>query len=78
MSVKIISVSDFRRNVSRIIKVLQQQGETVYVTQRGHPQAVLLNYEQYELLLKQTSIQPVARIDPDIIRNDPEMIALVK
>jgi prevent-host-death family protein len=78
MSVKIIPISDLRRNVSRTLKALQQQGEAVYITQHGRPQAVLVNYEQYEQLLKQASDQPPARLDPEIIRNDPEMIALVE
>lgn len=77
MSTKIIPLSDLRRNVSRTIKALQQQDEAVYITQHGRPQAVLVSYEHYEQLLKQASQQPAVGIDPEIIRNDPEMIALV-
>lgn len=38
---------------------------------------MLVSYEHYEQLLKQAGQQPVVGIDPEIIRNDPEMMALV-
>lgn len=77
MATRIIPVSDLRRNVSRTIKDVQQD-EAVYITQHGRPQAVLVSYEHYEQLVQQAGDRPPARIDPAIIRNDPEMIALVE
>jgi prevent-host-death family protein len=71
-------VSDLRRNVSKTIKELQQQDNAVYITQHGRPQAVLVSYEYYEYLLKQVTTQTVPPVDPETIRNDPEMIALVE
>jgi prevent-host-death family protein len=78
MAARIIPVSDLRRNVSRTIKALQQQDEAVYITQHGRPRAVLVSYDHYEQLLQQAGDRPAVRVDPDIIRNDPEMIALVE
>jgi prevent-host-death family protein len=71
-------VSDLRRNVSRTIKELQRQDNAVYITQHGRPQAVLMSYEHYEQLLEQATAQTAAPVDPEAIRNDPEMIALVE
>jgi prevent-host-death family protein len=79
MNVRIITISELRRNVSPIIKALQQQGKAVYITRHGRPHAVLLSYEHYEQLLKQVGEGlPAAQVDPEIIRTDPEMIALVE
>ncbi len=78
MSTKIMPVSDLRRNVSKTIKELQQQDNAVYITQHGRPQAVLVSYEHYEQLLKQSTTQVAPPVDPETIRNDPEMIALVE
>jgi prevent-host-death family protein len=75
MTTRIIPVSDLRRNVSRTIKDVQQD-EAVYITQHGRPQAVLVSYDHYEQLIQQAGDRPPTRIDPEIIRNDPEMIAL--
>ncbi len=78
MSIRIMPVSDLRRNVSQTIKELQQQDNAVYITQHGRPQAVLVSYEHYEQLLQQATTPTVPRVDPETIRNDPEMIALVE
>ena len=77
MGMKIIPVSDLRRSVSQIIKGLLQQDDTIYITQHGRPQAVLVSYEHYEQLLEQAK-QSTARPDAETIRNNPEMIALVE
>lgn len=77
MVTRIMPVSDLRRNVSRTIKELQEADNAVYITQHGRPQAVLVSYEHYEQLLKQAGDQPAA-VDPETIRNDPELIALVE
>ncbi len=53
MSTTIMPVSDLRREAGRVIKRLQESGETVYITQHGRPTAVLVEYEQYESLLAQ-------------------------
>ena len=78
MSIRIMPVSDLRRNVSQTIKEIQQRNNAIYITQHGRPQAVLIGYEQYERLLAQASGRTVPEVDPEAIRNDPEMIALVE
>lgn len=78
MSIRIMPVSDLRRNVSRTIKDLQQQDDAIYITQHGRPQAVLISYEHYEQLLTQITGQTAPAVDPEAIRDDPEMIALVE
>ncbi len=78
MSTRIMPISDLRRNVSKTVKELQQREDAVYITQHGRPQAVLVSYEHYEQLLKQATTQTVPPVDPETIRNDPEMIALVE
>ena len=78
MSTRIMPVSDLRRNVSQTIKEIQQRNNAIYITQHGRPQAVLIGYEQYERLLAQASGRTAPQVDPEAIRNDPEMIALVE
>jgi len=78
MSTRIMPISDLRRNVSQTIKEIQQRNNAVYITQHGRPQAVLIGYEQYERLLAQASGRTAPQVDPEAIRNDPEMIALVE
>lgn len=78
MATKIIPVSDLRRNVSRTIKEIQEEDQTVYITQHGRPQAVLVSYEHYEQLLQQVRDQTAPQLDPETIRNDPELMALVE
>ena len=53
MTTKIVPISDLRRQTSRIIRTLQEEGDVVYITQHGRPAAVLVEYEQYEALLAQ-------------------------
>lgn len=53
MTTKIIPISDLRRQTSRIILSVQEEGDVVYITQHGRPTAVLIDYEQYEALLTQ-------------------------
>jgi prevent-host-death family protein len=75
MTMRVITVSELRRNVDRTTKELQQD-EVVVITRHGRPQAVLVSYEHYEQLLQQAGDRPVPRVDPEVIRNDPEMTAL--
>ncbi|HRV95163.1 MAG TPA: type II toxin-antitoxin system Phd/YefM family antitoxin [Anaerolineae bacterium] len=79
MTSKIIPVSDLRRKVSQTIKELQHSAhdEAVYITQHGRPQAVLVSYEHYEQLREQARHRMLPA-DIEVIRNDPELIALVE
>ena len=51
MSTKIMPISDLRRKTSQVLKILQEEGEDVYVTHYGRPVAVMVDYERYEDLL---------------------------
>jgi prevent-host-death family protein len=53
MSAKIMPVSDLRRQTSQVLKSVREGGDVVYITQHGRPAAVLVDYEQYELMLAQ-------------------------
>ena len=53
MTTIIMPISDLRRQTSRIIRTIKEEGEVVYITQHGRPAAVLVAYEQYEALLGQ-------------------------
>jgi prevent-host-death family protein len=53
MTTKIMPVSDLRRQTSRVIQAVQEEGDVIYITQYGRPAAVLLDYEYYEALLAQ-------------------------
>jgi len=78
MSVKIVSVSDLRRNVSQTIKKLREKNEAIYITQHGRPQAVLVSYEHYEQLMEQARQQSTVKVAAETIRSDPALRALVE
>ena len=58
MSTKIVPISDLRRKAKEVIDTVQQQRDTVYVTQHGRPVAVLVDYARYEQLLEQLQELP--------------------
>ena len=78
MGLKIMPISDLRRRVSQTIKDLRRQGDAVYITQHGRPQAVLLSYERYEQLLERANQSVATAVDLETIQNDPELVALVE
>ncbi|MFP4346350.1 MAG: type II toxin-antitoxin system Phd/YefM family antitoxin [Anaerolineales bacterium] len=51
MSTKIMPISDLRRQASRILDLLEKEGDAVYITHYGRPVAVMVDYERYERLL---------------------------
>ncbi len=53
MTTKILPISDLRRQISQVIREIQEDGDVVYITQHGRPAVVLVDYEQYEALLAQ-------------------------
>lgn len=61
MGVKIIPISDLRRQASRVMKELREGSDVMYITQHGRPVAVLVEYEQYETLLSQ--LEDLADLD---------------
>jgi prevent-host-death family protein len=54
MSVKIVPISDLRRKTSDVIQAAQTGEGAVYITQHGRPIAVLVEYERYERLLRES------------------------
>lgn len=53
MTTKIMPVTDLRRDTSRILQSVREDGDVVYITQHGRAAAVLLDYDQYQALLAQ-------------------------
>lgn len=53
MGIKIMPVSDLRRQTSKVIQMIIREKEAVYITQHGRPAAVLVDYEEYEAMLTQ-------------------------
>jgi prevent-host-death family protein len=51
MSTKIMPISDLRRKASRMLELLKEEGEDIYITHYGRPVAVMVDYERYEDLL---------------------------
>jgi prevent-host-death family protein len=52
MAVRIMPVSDLRRRTSDVIEAAVEGNEAVYITQHGRPIVVLVEYEQYERLVR--------------------------
>ena len=52
MATRIVNVSELKTDLARLMGRLQDDGVPVYVTQHGRPKAVLVKYEDYEILLE--------------------------
>ena len=52
MATKIVTVSELKANLARVVAQLEARGVPVYVTRHGKPKAVLVKYEEYEALLE--------------------------
>ncbi len=50
MATKIVTVSELKANLASVIAQLATDAAPIYVTQHGKPNAVLMNYEEYEAL----------------------------
>lgn len=50
---KFIGVDDFRRELSKILEKLPQEGGELVITQHGKPQAILIDLESYLELQEQ-------------------------
>jgi len=53
MSTKILPVTDLRRRTREIIEGVKQNSDTIYITQHGRPEVVLLDYDRYEAIMAQ-------------------------
>lgn len=53
MSTRIMPISDLRREASRVLEILREEGDVVYITHYGRPVAVMVDYDQYERLKEQ-------------------------
>ena len=52
MATKIISVSDLKSKLTRLLEELKADGTPLYVIQHGKPKAVLVKYEDFEAMLE--------------------------
>jgi len=51
MAVKIVPISDVRRNITQLVQIVNATGTPLYITHYGRPRAVLVDYEKFEALL---------------------------
>ncbi len=51
MGTKIVTVSELKANLAGLIAQLDAESVPIFMTQRGKPKAVLVQYEEYEALL---------------------------
>ncbi len=51
MAVKIVPVTDLRRDASDLLEEVKETGDAIYITHRSRPQGVLIGYETFEALL---------------------------
>jgi len=52
MTTRIVTVSELKVKLGRLMAELESQGIPLYVTQYGKPKAVLARYDEYEALVK--------------------------
>ncbi|MBI4233237.1 MAG: type II toxin-antitoxin system Phd/YefM family antitoxin, partial [Chloroflexi bacterium] len=50
MATKIVTVSELKANLASVMAQLAADAAPIYVTQHGKPNAVLVNYKEYEAL----------------------------
>ena len=50
MATKIVTVSELKANLASVMAQLSTDAVPIYVTQHGKPNAVLINYKEYEAL----------------------------
>ena len=50
MATKIVTVSELKANLASVMAQLAADATPIYVTQHGKPNAVLMNYKEYEAL----------------------------
>ena len=55
MAVKIIPVSEVRQRIKDILSTLDATGEPYYITQYSRPKAVLVRYEDYNVLVERAT-----------------------
>lgn len=48
---KIVPVSDLQTSAKRILDLVKKTGDSVVITQRGRPAALLVSFEEYEGLV---------------------------
>lgn len=48
MPKKTISVSELRANPTKVLKFVNKPGQPITITQRGKPEAVIMNIKEYE------------------------------
>lgn len=72
MVVKIIPTSELRQKLKDILTTLEATGEPYFITQYSRPKAVLVRYEDYNVLVEQAAKgHPRIVRRPDIMGANP-------
>ena len=53
MTTKIVPISELRRQMGRIVRAVQEDGDVVTIARHGRPAVVLVAYDEYVRLLAQ-------------------------
>ncbi|MEA3310351.1 MAG: type II toxin-antitoxin system Phd/YefM family antitoxin [Chloroflexota bacterium] len=70
MSIRIMPISDLRRQASHVLAMLEQEGDAIYITHYGRPVAVLSDYEHYERLLARL-VELTAQLQKSVTTSEP-------
>ncbi|MBC8274034.1 MAG: type II toxin-antitoxin system Phd/YefM family antitoxin [Chloroflexi bacterium] len=62
----IITISEVRRNITQIVRQIQENSEIAIITQHGKAVAVLLSYEQYNELIERSVTNAQATPDRNL------------
>lgn len=57
MSVNVISIRELRPKLASVLKAMHNKFDRYIITKRGHPEAVMMNIEDYESILETMEIQ---------------------
>lgn len=48
----IVTISEMRRNITKIVQQIREQDDYAIITQHGKPVVVMLSYERYNALVE--------------------------
>ena len=77
MATKIVTVSEMKANLARVMAQLATDAAPIYVTQHGKPKAVLMNYQEYEALReKLEDLEDALAMEQALASPDAEAMSL--
>lgn len=69
----VLPISELRANLPKILKLIDRLHQTFTITQRGKPEAVIMNIEEYEGWLETMEIMADKNLRKELKRADEDV-----